>query len=118
MGSSMSLTLCIVTHVTLSLTLHNLTTDCINSLRPRSEIMFVLHKTKLIEIDIKISLITILAFINEIKIFTYSSLTLRDTFNGILCMCVWLATPLTCVFFSTKYCEKTGYNIDLNQGRS
>ena len=74
----MSLTLRIVTHVTLSLTLHILTIDCINSLRPRSEILFVLHKTKLIEIDIKMSLITILAFINEIKIFTYSSLTLHD----------------------------------------
>ena len=74
----MSLTLRVVTHVTSSLTLHILTIGCINSLRPRSEILFVVHKTKLIEVDIKISLITVIAFINEIKIFTYSSLTLRD----------------------------------------
>ena len=64
MSPSTSLTLRVVTHVTLSLTLHILTIDYINSVKPRSEILFVLHKTKLIEIDIKISLITVFAFIN------------------------------------------------------
>jgi len=60
-----------------ALTVHVLAINCIHSKR-RREIVFVVHKTKLVEIYINISLIMLFPFKTEIKMFTNLSLMLRD----------------------------------------